>query len=191
MDHYILLSETLQQAQKLSPTEAEAIAQSFEFKELPKNGYFQESGKRCSKIGFLTSGILRSYIDDQKGNEIVKHFIEPKQFFTDLESYEKATRAHLNIQAVVNASILFITKEKNEQLAAELPSWNFLLKSFSADALRNMIQTQNFLHFGSALEKYRYFLSHHPNLAQQVPLRDIASYLGITQSSLSRIRREI
>jgi hypothetical protein len=51
-------------------------------------------------------------------------------------------------------------------------------------------EKQNFLHFGTAVDKYRYFVKHHPNLARQVPLKFISSYLDITQSSLSRIRRE-
>jgi hypothetical protein len=64
----------------------------------------------------------------------------------------------------------------------------YLLQKFAADAFNQLVRNRNFLQFGDAEEQYQHFLKHHPNLAQNVPLKFIASCLGITQSSLSRIR---
>jgi len=190
MNYYESLTYKLRKTDLLSEDEIEIISNHFYTKVIPKNEFFIESGNRCSHIGFLLNGILCSFIYNEEGEEVVKYFIEPDQFFTDLESYEHSQPAKLNIQSVIDSKILYISKGDNQDLQSQIPAWGHVLSIFSSNALNKMIQTQNFLHFGTAREKYRYFVQHHPNLARHVPLKFIASYLGITQSSLSRLRRE-
>jgi len=184
------LSTTLKKVNILSDTEVEQITAFFEIENISKNQFFLEAGKRCNEIGFLCKGILCSFIYDSEGNEVVKHFLEPYQFFTDLESYEKAQPAKLNIIAVTESIILSINKQHNHKLQAAIPKWEYVQGLFASQALNRMIQMQNFLHFGTATEKYQHLVKNHPNLARHIPLKYIASYLGITQSSLSRLRRE-
>jgi CRP-like cAMP-binding protein len=190
MNDYESLAIKIRQTDLLSEEEIEVICNHFYTKVIPKNKFFIESGNRCSHIGFLLSGILCSFIYSEEGEEVVKYFVEPDQFFTDLESYEHSHPAKLNIQSVIDSKILYISKCDNQDLQSQIPAWGHVLSIFSSSALNKMIQTQNFLHFGTAREKYRYFVQHHPNLARHVPLKFIASFLGITQSSLSRLRRE-
>lgn len=173
----------------LSDSEIEQICTCFKTETIHKNHHFLEAGKRCTKVGFLSEGILCSFIYDTEGSEVVKHFLEPYQFFTDLESYENTKPAKLNIVAVTNSTILSINKSDNDRLLSEIPKWEHVQGFFASQALNKMIQMQNFLHFGSAIEQYQHFVKNHPNLARHVPLKYIASYLGITQSSLSRLRR--
>lgn len=190
MNDYESLAIKIRQTDLLSEEEIEVICNHFYTKVIPKNKFFIESGNRCSHIGFLLSGILCSFIYSEEGEEVVKYFVEPDQFFTDLESYEHSHPAKLNIQSVIDSKILYISKCDNQDLQSQIPAWGHVLSIFSSSALNKMIQTQNFLHFGTAREKYRYFVQNHPNLARHVPLKFIASFLGITQSSLSRLRRE-
>ena len=187
---YEAISKQLKEVKILSDHEIEQICSAFEIETIRKNKYFLEAGQRCSKIGFLFSGILCSFIYDTEGSEIVKHFLEPYQFFTDLDSYENAKPACLNIISITESTILSIKKQDNNDLQHEIPKWEHVQGLFASRALNNMIQMRNFLNFGSATEKYRYFVKNYPNLARNVPLKYIASYLGITQSSLSRLRRE-
>jgi CRP-like cAMP-binding protein len=184
------LQEIVKRSKILETEQAEWILEHFQVENLKKNQFCLETGNRSSRIGFLESGILCSFIYNKEGEEVVKHFVEAGQFFTDIDSYEKGIPTNLNIQAVVNSRVLYISKTDNQKINAELPQWGYLLKQFAAEALNLMIRNRNFLQFGSAVEQYQHFLKHHPNLAQNVPLKYIASYLGITQSSLSRIRRE-
>ncbi|MEE4196687.1 MAG: Crp/Fnr family transcriptional regulator [Bacteroidales bacterium] len=190
MDSYQILADQFKQIDFLSNQEIIEICQYFKAENIPKNHFFLEEGRRCTKIGFLVKGILCSFKLDQNGEGIVKHFIEPNQFFSDIESYNKSKPANLNIQAVIDSSILSLSKEDHKRLQKDFPQLKHTLSIFSSQALNNMIQMQNFLYFGSALEKYKFFVENHPNLARHVPLKLISSYLGITQSSLSRIRRE-
>ena len=184
------LGKIIRDADVLNDEQVNWILQHFQLLTLKKNDFFLEAGKRSKRIGFLNEGILCSFIYSKEGEEVVKHFIEPYQFFTDIDSYEQSIPAKLNIQAVFNSQVFYITKTDNQKISAELPQWGYLLKKFAADALNQMVRNRNFLQFGDAEEQYRHFLKHHPNLAQNVPLKFIASYLGITQSSLSRIRRQ-
>lgn len=187
---YEALSAQLNKVNVLSDLEIEQICSCFETETILKNHFYLEAEKRCSKIGFLCSGIICSSIYNSEGSEVVKHFLEPYQFFTDLESYVKAQPAKLNLIAVTESTILSIRKTDNDILQEEIPKWEYVQGLFASQALNKMIQMQNFLHFGSATDKYRHFVKNHPNLARNVPLKYIASYLGITQSSLSRLRRE-
>jgi len=191
MQPYESFSAQLNEINILSDIEIEKICSSFETEIISKNHYFLESGKRCKKIGFLCSGILCSFIYNSEGSEVVKHFLEPYQFFTDMESYEKGQPAKLNIIAVKESIILYINKQENNKLQTQIPSWKHAQSLFASQALNRMIQMQNFLHFGSSADQYQHFVENHPNLARHVPLKYIASYLGITQSSLSRLRKEI
>lgn len=190
MDYYNLFTAELEQMNVLKDDEAERIASSFEILKLPKNELFLEADKRCSKVGYLLTGILCSFIWDNEGYEVVKHFIEPKQFFTDLESYEHSKPAKLNIIAITDSVILNIQKQENDKLQKQIPLWEYVQGMFASRSLKRMIQMQNFLHFGSATDKYNYLVKNYPNIARHVPLKYIASYLRITQSSLSRLRRE-
>ena len=190
MQHYKAFTALLEDINILSDREIDIISSSFEKEPLSKNNSFLVAGERCMKIGFLCSGILCSFIYNEEGYEVVKHFLEPYQFFTDLSSYEHKQPAKLNIIALTDSVILSITKQENDKLQAQIPRWEYVQGLFASRALNRMIQMQNFLHFGSASDKYQHFVKNHPNLARHVPLKYIASYLGITQSSLSRLRRE-
>lgn len=187
---YESLSAQLKKVNILSDIEIEQICSCFDTENIHKNHYYLEAEKRCSKIGFLCDGIICSFIYNSEGSEVVKHFLEPYQFFTDLDSYEKAKPSKLNIIAITESTILSISKTDNDKLQDKIPNWEHVQGLFASQALKKMVLMQNFLHFGSATDKYQHFVKNYPNLARNVPLKFIASYLGITQSSLSRLRRE-
>lgn len=173
-----------------SDDEISFICNHFEKETIPANHYFLKAGQKCSKIGFLVHGILASYIIGDDGEMAVKHFIQKPSFFTDLDNFQKQSVAFLNIKAMVDSDIYFITRKNNDKLCRYNANWLKVMGIFSSEALKEMVLMQNFLYFGTAAEKYNHFVKNYPQLAQQVPLKYIAAYLGVTQSSLSRIRRE-
>lgn len=191
MVQFEFLCDKLRSADVLKEADIKKACEQFHQKRLSREQFFLESGKHSDRIGFLEEGILCSYINNDNGEMVVKHFIEEGEFFTDLDSYELGTPADLNIQAITDSSILFITRSDYKALAKEIPAWPQTMGIISSRALNNMIRTQHFLHIGSAVDKYKYFIKHHPALIREVPLKYIAAYLGITQSSLSRIRKDI
>jgi CRP-like cAMP-binding protein len=175
---------------RFTEEQGDEVCRHFSLETLGKNQYFLEAGQRCSRIGFLEKGILCTFVLDSEGHEVVKYFVEAGQFFTDMESYTKNRPARLNILALTEARIFYITRSQKQELQQKIPQSDYVFQSFAAQAMNRMIQSQHFLHLGTAVEQYKHFLEYHPELAQQVPLKYIASYLGITQSSLSRIRNQ-
>ena len=175
---------------RFTEEQADEACRHFSLETLGKNQYFLEEGQRCSRIGFLEKGILCTFIRDRVGHEVVKYFVEAGQFFTDIESYEKDRPSRLNILALTEARVFYITRSQKRELQQKISHSDYVFKSFAAEALNRMIQSQHFLHVGTAVDQYKHFTEYYPELAQQVPLKYIASYLGITQSSLSRIRNQ-
>jgi CRP-like cAMP-binding protein len=148
------------------------------------------NGDRYAKVVFVVSGILRVFIIDDTGEEIVKNFVAENDFFADLDSFDKNLPSHLNVTAVTDCTVLTLSKATSERMKREFPDWDYSIKTSALEATTQMIFKQNFLRIGDSSYRYRHFVEHFPHLAQRVPLKYIASYLRITQSSLSRIRKK-
>lgn len=174
----------------LKPDEVEMVCSYFHSEFLNKEERLLMEGDRYQKIVFVVKGILRVFVIDRDGEEVVKNFIEPKNFFTDIESFERNLPAVINVSAVTECTLLTLSKSDAELLINQLPQWAYLIKMGTMQAMSNMIRNQNFLRMGNSTDQYRHFVKCFPALAQQVPLKYIASYLRITQSSLSRIRKQ-
>ncbi|MCB0637866.1 MAG: Crp/Fnr family transcriptional regulator [Lewinella sp.] len=153
--------------------------------------YFLLPGAISNRLGFVNEGILRSYALGPDGEEVTKYFIRPKQFAVDLESYYNNHPSEAALQAVVPTQVFTIGRNAWNRLSEEIPKMYILMKSLTEATLLNKIKDNDFLNFGTASDKYREFLRRYPDLAREVPLQYIASYLKITPQSLSRIRKQL
>jgi CRP-like cAMP-binding protein len=148
------------------------------------------AGRKYKNIVFVVEGILRVFIIDKDGNEVVKNFIEPNNFFADIESLEKDQNSLINVSAVTDCNLLILSKPASDKLVSRLPKCEYLMKDGTIRAMNDMIRKLEFLNIGDSANQYKHFVENFPLLAQQVPLKYIASFLRITQSSLSRIRQQ-
>ncbi len=185
-----ILTAFLNKEPSLKPEETELIVSYFKSEFLEREKPLLSEGDLYRKLVFVADGILRVFVLDLNGNEVVKNFIEPQSFFAETDSIEKNLPSHINVSAVTDSRLLTLSKPDTEKLLNQLPKWEYLMKAGAMQAMNAMIRKQEFLHIGDSAEQYSYFVRHFPLLAQQVPLKYIASYLRITQSSLSRIRRQ-
>lgn len=174
----------------LKADEIDIVCSYFQEEKLEKEKSLVLEGERYKKIVFVAEGILRVFVNDPNGEEVVKNFIESGSFFAEIESFEYDMPSVINVSAVTDCTLLTLTKADTRALIDELPKWEYLMKAGAMQAMNEMIRKQNFLRIGSSADQYKYFMENFPNLARQVPLKYIASYLRITQSSLSRIRRQ-
>jgi len=174
----------------LKPKEIEIVCSFFHSEILKKEEPLVKEGDRYSKIVFVEKGVFRVFVIDTSGAEIVKNFIEENNFFSDIEGFEKNCPAVINVSAVTDCTIRTLSKSDAGLLVQQLPEWAHLMKSGAIEAMGEMIRKQTFLCMGNSTDRYRHFIEAFPVLAQQVPLKYIASYLRITQSSLSRIRKQ-
>jgi len=190
MDSKDFFVEFLKNDSTLTYEEIELICSHFQEELLSKETPLLIAGNKYKKIVFVVEGILRVFVVDPNGEEVVKNFIEPNNFFSDIEGFDKNQPSLINVSAVTDCKILTLLKSDAVKLVDKLPKWEYLMKVGAMQAMNDMIRKQNFLRIGDSADQYHHFVKHFPLLAQQVPLKYIASYLRITQSSLSRIRRQ-
>ena len=191
MDAKTIFSEYISKLSSLKHEEFELIVSYFQQELVAKETQLVVAGSKYKKIVFVAEGIMRLFVIDPNGEEVVKNFIEPNCFFADIESMDKNQNSMINVSAVTDCTLLTLSKPDADDLVKLLPQWDYLMKAGALNAMSDMIRKQEFLHIGDSSGQYRHFVTHFPLLAKQVPLKYIASYLRITQSSLSRIRRQM
>ncbi len=160
-------------------------------KELKRNDYFLEAGQYSNEIAFIDQGVFRVYFYDKKGNEIVRYFLKENQFMVDLYSFENNVIGSEYIQSLTESRLIIISKDSFNKLMQLIPNWSKIIAKITQNALLEKLNSKSDLVNQDATTKYLDFINKNPNLANRIPLGQLASYLGIKQQSLSRIRHKI
>lgn len=174
----------------VSLAKAEEIAAHFSHKIVHKNEFFLMEGNHCNEYLFLEKGFMRAFAHDTEGNEVTTNFYTDKQVVFEVSSFFNRTIAKENIQALTDCEGWYITYEQLNMLFHSLPEFrdfgrSILVKGFAA--LKNRMLS---MITETAEERYVHLLQTNPEIFHHAPLKTIASYLGITDTSLSRIRKE-
>lgn len=159
--------------------------------ELRKDEYFSEAGKISRQFGFIIDGIIRVCYYNNKGEEITKYFIEENNLVVDIESFNDEIPSTAYVQAVTDCQLIYFSKRDWQELLNTIIGWENIVHKIISKALIQKVERRSPLISEDAMERYLKFLEVYPNVVNRVPLSYIASYLGITQSSLSRIRKNI
>ncbi|MFD2288891.1 Crp/Fnr family transcriptional regulator [Pedobacter petrophilus] len=159
--------------------------------ELKKDEYFSEAGKVPKRVAFINEGILRVSYFNIKGEEITKYFIDENNFAVDLSSYTQKIASSEYVQAVTDCSLLIFSTESLSELSITIIGWDNIISQITSKALFEKVNKLSPMLAEDATTRYNDFLKKFPTLANRIPLSYLASYLGITQSSLSRIRKNI
>ena len=170
---------------------AREIASKFNPKTIAKDGYIVRTGSICNESLFIEKGIIRSFTDDLDGNEVTTAFYTRNSFSTDLPSFFKRTPAKEHQQAITDCEVVFITYEEMQASFHSIPQFREygrlnLVNQYSILKERMLSALQK-----TAEQRYSDLINSDAELLQTVPLKYIASFLGITDTSLSRIRREL
>ncbi|RBQ09033.1 Crp/Fnr family transcriptional regulator [Pedobacter miscanthi] len=179
----------LKEKGSFSDVELKQIESVTTIKKLRKRQYLLQEGDVWKYNAFITKGCVRTYTVDEKGNEHILNFAVENWWTGDRESLFSGKPSVYNIDALEDSQVALITKENFNLLCKEIPAFNnmvtlILEKSFIVSQSR----IQSFIS-SSAEEKYLKFLETFPHLPMRVPQGMIASYLGITAETLSRIRK--
>lgn len=148
-------------------------------------------GQLCKEMFFICSGILRIVSQNEKGNKVAYFFLKENQFCSILNSFNNNVPSIEGIEAACDADLVVLKKQKLLNLYEKLPYLKELITGITTQALLDKIEMRNSYLGEDASLRYRNFLLRQPDIALRVSLSDIASYLGITQQSLSRIRKNI
>ncbi|QDP85886.1 Crp/Fnr family transcriptional regulator [Chryseobacterium sp. SNU WT5] len=164
------------------------IVSLFKLTTIKKNDFLLKNGKRCDKLSFVQSGLLRMFIttDDKE----ITQWISTKGYFsTDLSSFVFETPSRLSIQALVDTEVFTISKEDYKLISELVPKWHELEKLFIVRCFI-ILEERIFSHLSmTAAERYEYFFENNRELFNQVPLQYIASMIGMTPETFSRIRK--
>jgi CRP-like cAMP-binding protein len=177
-------------ATQLSQEAVETVKNSFFPKKLRKKQYFLQEGEVCKYFAFIVKGAMRQYSVDDKGIEHIVHLSIENWWVGDRESYIMLTPSTYNIDAWEETELLTITRADQLNLLDKMPSIASMIRHMDE---RNAIANQRRLNStisNTADKRYEDFVNCHPDFIQRFPQHLIASYLGITKSSLSRIRNQ-
>lgn len=160
-------------------------------KRLRKKQFLLEEGEVCDHECFVNSGCLRQYYLDEKGLEHIVQFALSDWWIGDQYSIVTGLPSPYFIDTLQEAEVLLIEKNKLEELYAEVPKFERFFRIAFQNAYVAM-QRRIVSKLSEPAEKsYVDFINRYPNIEQAVPQHQIASYLGITPESLSRIRRQL
>lgn len=184
------LREALETLKPIPDADWLGIEPLFKRKEYRKGEHLISVGQTEKNLYFIESGILRSYVD-RADSEITVEFSFENTLFSSYESFIQQAPSRLNIQAITSAITWHISHTALQKFYEESMIGNYLGR-VAAESLYIEKSTRELdLLTKTAKERYLDLLNKQPLLVQQIPLKLIASYLGITPQALSRVRRGI
>ncbi len=173
---------------KLNEEEQNKLLSYFYEERLNKNDFFTKTGKYCNRLSLIKSGYLRIYTLSN-GKEITQWISTPNYFITEISSFFFNQPNRWTIQALTDTKLLTIDKENYIKVCKEFPKWNEVEKRFIAKCFA-MLEDRVFSHLSmSAEERYNLFFQQNRELFNQVPLQYIASIIGMSPETFSRIRK--
>ncbi len=176
---------------RLSPGDKEILEKHLQTQVLSKGEYFLKTGQRCNKVGFVEEGIMRSFFFDADGNEFTHCFITKSGFVTDPVAFYNQTLSSQYIVAETPTRLTYFTFEAYQTFEAAIPGWEGIIKKATEATYAAKIVEKSHMLSEDATTRYLNFAKNHPEILQQVSLKSIASFLGITRYSISRIRKNI
>lgn len=153
--------------------------------------FLLQQGDICTRLAYIEKGALFSYSTDEKGNQHVMQFGFEGWWIADLYSFLTNEESKLTIEVLEDCELLMIDRSKHDELLETSPAYNTYQRTLFQNAFvalqRRMDDTLGL----PAEEKYTRFLKHYPFCLERVPQHLIASYIGVSQETLSRVRAHL
>ncbi|MDE1192820.1 MAG: Crp/Fnr family transcriptional regulator [Arachidicoccus sp.] len=175
----------------ISATDEAIIADNLQTRNVNEYEILLQQGKTAKELFFICKGVLKIVSVNEKGKDVTQFFLKENQFCTVLNSFNNNVPANESIVAACNTELVLFSKEKLLQVYKAIPYFKESIHSITQQALLDKIAIRNSYLGEDAQTRYQKFILQQPEIALRVSLSDIASYLGITQQSLSRIRKNM
>ena len=157
---------------------------------VPAQTKLLEAGKVERYVYFLSEGIVKGY-QNLDGKIVVQHLVPEQDFFTSLDSFMSETPAPDYYETITDCKLLKISKPDYNLLQTQSTFWSDFIKTVTNEHLNCKLERVKDFQILTAKQRYEKFIKQHPNLALNVSIDNIASFLGMEPQSLSRIRKQI
>jgi CRP-like cAMP-binding protein len=184
-----LLHQKISEKMSITEEEFNFCKSLFQPKKLRRRQYLLQEGDVCKYQAFVEKGLLRSYTIDDKGSEHILQFASEGWWMTDLSSYLTGEPSVFNIEVLEDAELLLLSKPSWDQLMQTIPRFEHYFRILIQN---NLVATQKRLMQSltePAESRYFKFLHTYPDCAQRIPQHMIASYIGVSRETLSRLRK--
>lgn len=176
---------------QMDEDDLQAIANIMEPARLQKKEHFITTGEVCDKILFFKEGYFRFYHTDYNGNEITSDFYFAPGFITSYTSLITGNPSFINVQAMEDMEVLEMRRNDLHKLYEQHPTFERLGRIMAESVVISSEKHLFLLLNQTAETRYKNLLANHPQFIKHIPLQYIASYLGITQETLSRMRKSL
>lgn len=190
MTHEKLIKYLLQTLPTMSEEKASQISESFQQREITKNTFLIEEGKVCSESHYIIEGCLRMYTHDTDGNDVTTALYSEGMFANDFYSFFKRIPSSENMISMTECTTLFISFEQLQVNFHTIPEFREFGRMLLINNVAMLKERMLSMIQKTAEQRYANLMNTNPEIFQCIPLKNIASYLGITDTSLSRIRKE-
>ena len=172
-----------------SETEIEAVLALGKTERLAKGDFFIKEGSVCRKLAFINSGLVRTYYHSSSSEEITYCFFFAGQMLSAYSSLITGEPTSENLEALADTELFVLSKAVLDKLVASDTRWLLLTKIIAEQQYIELEKRIFLLQKEKAEKRYADLLQSQPEYLQHIPLRYLASYLGITQRHLSRLRK--
>ncbi|MBS1577841.1 MAG: Crp/Fnr family transcriptional regulator [Bacteroidetes bacterium] len=182
------LLEHIRKFVPFSKEEEETLLTYLNVKSLKKKEFLLKEGQICIANHFVVKGCLRMFYITEEGTEQMIQFAIDNWWMTDYMSFDAQKPSQFNIQAVENTEIVYLDKQKMEELFSKLPKTERYFRIIIQKAYAASVMRLRYIFTQSGEERFLHFCESFPEFVQRVPQYMLASYLGFSAEFLSKIR---
>ena len=188
---YELFFQQFNEKVPLTAEEQETIKTYLTPKKLRKKQYLLQEGDVCKYIAFVEKGALKSYVIDEAGTERITQFALEGWTISDLYSFLTGEPATYHIDAIEDAELVLISKAAHEELLQQVPKYETYIRLQITGAYIALQRRLTSIISLPIEERYKNLTTLYPTIVQRVPQHMIASYMGLTPETLSRVRGRV
>ena len=191
MANYIELTKFIKRNIDIEDEDLKIVLSYFKTINKNKNEILLSNGKNSQVSYFVRKGCLRLFYMDEEGKDVTRYIAFENQFATELVSFITNQPAQETIQAIENSELLYISHDDFRHLAKIIPKWKDFYSIYLEKAYVN--STKRLISFTTldASERYKQLIKINPNIVKRLPNKIVASYINISQETLSRIKSKI
>lgn len=181
------LKKHIEKVIPLTDDEYSFVLSHFSFENYKKKDFLIQKGENVKHCYFVVSGLLKLVYDDKDGKQHIVSFAMEDWWESDFSAYFTQTKAKMSLQCIEDTNVFCITLENYQKLSTGLPKMeSFFLKKSNSGHIASQNRILSFL-TSNAKERYEQLLKQYPLLFQRVPKTLLASYLGVSRETLSRL----